>query len=215
MAGTDPAKARDDVRAVRRRSEKYRQNIVLGEVWKRPGLSERDRSIVTFAALVRRNETRMSILCNLPRERRQTGGASESLRIWRSIPAGATRCRRSRSPRMCSRSARSGPTASAGFTYAASAQRSREADRAKRVGEQFGAVFPGVVQYTTDVLFRDLWLRPGLAPRDRSLVTISSLTASGQVAAADRSSEYWDEQWPHTGRDRGSHHASRLLRRLA
>ena len=41
---------------------------------------------------------------------------------------------------------------------------------------------PGVVQYTTDVLFLDLWLRPDLAPRDRSLVTISSLIASGQVA---------------------------------
>jgi 4-carboxymuconolactone decarboxylase len=39
-----------------------------------------------------------------------------------------------------------------------------------------------VVQYTTDVLFLDLWLRPGLAPRDRSLVTISSLIASGQIA---------------------------------
>ena len=49
-------------------------------------------------------------------------------------------------------------------------------------GEQFGAIFPGVVQYTTDILFRDLWLRPGLAPRDRSLVTVSSLIASGQVA---------------------------------
>src|SRR5205809_6304442 len=34
-----------------------------------------------------------------------------------------------------------------------------EAQRAERVGEQFGAVFPGVVQYTTDVLFRVLWLR--------------------------------------------------------
>jgi 4-carboxymuconolactone decarboxylase len=43
-------------------------------------------------------------------------------------------------------------------------------------------VAPGVVQYTTDVLFRDLWLRPGLAPRDRSLVTVSALIASGQVA---------------------------------
>ena len=43
-------------------------------------------------------------------------------------------------------------------------------------------MFPGVAQYTTDVLFRDLWLRPGLAPRDRSLVTISALIASGQVA---------------------------------
>jgi 4-carboxymuconolactone decarboxylase len=57
-----------------------------------------------------------------------------------------------------------------------------EADRAKRVGDLFGTVFPGVVQYATDVLFRDLWLRPGLAPRDRSLVTISALVASGQVA---------------------------------
>ena len=57
-----------------------------------------------------------------------------------------------------------------------------EEDRAKRVGELYGAVFPGVTQYTTDVLFRDLWLRPALAPRDRSLVTISSLVASGQVA---------------------------------
>jgi 4-carboxymuconolactone decarboxylase len=39
-----------------------------------------------------------------------------------------------------------------------------------------------VVQYTTDALFRDLWLRPGLAPRDRSMVTVSALVASGQVA---------------------------------
>jgi 4-carboxymuconolactone decarboxylase len=38
------------------------------------------------------------------------------------------------------------------------------------------------VQYTTDVLFRDLWLRPDLAPRDRSLVTMSALIANGQVA---------------------------------
>ena len=57
-----------------------------------------------------------------------------------------------------------------------------EADRAKRVGDQFGTVAPGVVQYTTDVLFRDLWRRPDLAPRDRSLVTVSALIATGQAA---------------------------------
>ena len=38
------------------------------------------------------------------------------------------------------------------------------------------------MQYTTELLFNDLWLRPGLAPRDRSLVTVSALIASGQVA---------------------------------
>ena len=38
------------------------------------------------------------------------------------------------------------------------------------------------MQYTGDVLFKDLWLRPGLAPRDRSLVTVAALVTSSQVA---------------------------------
>jgi 4-carboxymuconolactone decarboxylase len=50
------------------------------------------------------------------------------------------------------------------------------------VQQQFGNVAPGIVQYTTDVLFLNLWLRPDLVPRDRSLVTVSTLIASGQVA---------------------------------
>jgi 4-carboxymuconolactone decarboxylase len=57
-----------------------------------------------------------------------------------------------------------------------------EAQRASRVEQHFGAVAPGIVQYARDVLFRDLWLRPDLAPRDRSLVTVSALIASGHVA---------------------------------
>jgi 4-carboxymuconolactone decarboxylase len=57
-----------------------------------------------------------------------------------------------------------------------------EDKRATTVQQNFGLVSPGVVQYTRDLLFRDLWLRPGLAPRDRSLVTVSALIASGQVA---------------------------------
>jgi len=56
-----------------------------------------------------------------------------------------------------------------------------ESQRVATVEQNFGAVAPGVVQYTTDLLFRDLWLRPGLAPRDRSLVTVSALVASGHV----------------------------------
>jgi 4-carboxymuconolactone decarboxylase len=38
------------------------------------------------------------------------------------------------------------------------------------------------VDYTGDLLFSDLWLRPDLAPRDRSLVIVSALIAAGQVA---------------------------------
>jgi 4-carboxymuconolactone decarboxylase len=43
-------------------------------------------------------------------------------------------------------------------------------------------ISPGLVQFTGDLLFKDLWLRPGLAPRDRSLVTVSALIANGQAA---------------------------------
>jgi 4-carboxymuconolactone decarboxylase len=57
-----------------------------------------------------------------------------------------------------------------------------EAQRATQVGNNFGQVSPGLVQNTTDVLFRELWLRPALASRDRSLVTVSALISSGQVA---------------------------------
>lgn len=34
----------------------------------------------------------------------------------------------------------------------------------------------------TDPLFLDLWQRPALKPRDRSLITVSALIASGQSA---------------------------------
>jgi 4-carboxymuconolactone decarboxylase len=51
-----------------------------------------------------------------------------------------------------------------------------------RVGGQFGTVAPGLVQNTTDILFLDLWQRPDLAQRDRSLVTFSALIAAGQFA---------------------------------
>src|SRR3954462_7135402 len=37
--------------------EKYTQDRLLGEVWKRPQLSPRDRSIVTLAALIARQQT--------------------------------------------------------------------------------------------------------------------------------------------------------------
>ena len=57
-----------------------------------------------------------------------------------------------------------------------------EARRAAFVEPSVGPVAPGVVQYTTDPLFHDLWLRPALTPRDRSLVTVSALVATGQLA---------------------------------
>lgn len=39
----------------------------------------------------------------------------------------------------------------------------------------FADVAPALAEITTDVLFGDVWNRPGLSPRDRSLITITCL----------------------------------------
>lgn len=41
----------------------------------------------------------------------------------------------------------------------------------------FGHIAPGLAQITDDVLFGDVWERPGLSPRDRSLITVASLVS--------------------------------------
>jgi 4-carboxymuconolactone decarboxylase len=43
----------------------------------------------------------------------------------------------------------------------------------------FGGFAPGLVAFTDDVLFGQVWTRPELSPRDRSLVTVAALTAAG------------------------------------
>lgn len=45
----------------------------------------------------------------------------------------------------------------------------------------FGDFAPGMVHYTDQVLFDEVWERDGLPKRDRSLVTIAALTAMGKV----------------------------------
>ncbi len=41
--------------------------------------------------------------------------------------------------------------------------------------KSFGDIAPALADYTDKVLFGDVWERPNLSPRDRSLVTITSL----------------------------------------
>jgi 4-carboxymuconolactone decarboxylase len=175
----------NDVRAVAPALEKYMQGRLLGEVWKRPGLARRDRSIVTLAALVARDHTaEMPYHVNLALENGVKPAEISELITHLAFYSGWGNA-------MSAVAVTAGVFAKRGIKAdqlpAASPEllplnEAAEADRAKRVGEQFGNMAPGVVQYTTDVLFRDLWLRPDLAPRDRSLVTVSALIASGQVA---------------------------------
>ena len=185
MEGLKIMPSPEDIRSVAPDLERYAKEVVIGDVWKRPGLSARDRSIVTVAALIARNQTvEQPYYLNLaldsgvkPAELSKvithlafyTGwanaiGAIPAARdVFRYRNIGLDQLPPASDPQL--------PLDEEG-----------EKQRATRVGEQFGQITPSLVQYTTDVLFRDLWLRPGLAPRDRSLVTVSALIATGQVA---------------------------------
>ena len=44
----------------------------------------------------------------------------------------------------------------------------------------FGDFAPGMVHYTDKVLFDEVWEREGLSKRDRSLLTVAALTATGK-----------------------------------
>lgn len=175
----------DSIRAVAPALDKYTQTMLLNDVWKRPGLSPRDRSVVTLAVLITSNQTgdmpyylrlaldngvKPSEICGIITHLafysgwgNATSAASVAKTVFDERGINAKELAEA-SPKLL-------PLDETG-----------EAQRQSRVEQQFGAVAPGVLHYTTDALFRDLWLRPDLAPRDRSLVTVSSLVASGQVA---------------------------------
>jgi 4-carboxymuconolactone decarboxylase len=165
--------------------ERYTHGLVRGDLWKRLGLSPRDRSIVTLAALVARNQTvEMPYYLNLaldngvkPREVSEIVTHLAFYSGWGNATSAAVVVKEVFAERKIA--ADQLPLASPSLLPL---DDKAEADRAARVEEQFGKVAPGIVQYTTDILFHDLWLRPDLSPRDRSLVTVSALIASGQAA---------------------------------
>jgi len=150
-----------------------------------PRLARRDRSIVTVAALIARNQTiEMSHYFNLaldngvkPREISEIITHLAFYSGWANAMSAAAVARDVFAQRKIGTDQL--PPASPKLLPL---DKDAEEKRATAVGQQFGKVAPGLVQNTTDVLFRDLWLRPDLAPRDRSLVTVSALIAPGHVA---------------------------------
>jgi len=174
----------NDIRTVAPALEKYVKGP-LADLWKRAELNPRDRSIVTVAALIARNQTiEMQYYFNLaldngvnPREISEIITHLAFYSGWANATSAVAAAKDVFAAREIG--ADQLPAASPALLPL---DNDAEAKRAANVEQVFGKVAPGLVQNTTEVLFRDLWLRPDLAPRDRSLVTVSALIASGQVA---------------------------------
>jgi 4-carboxymuconolactone decarboxylase len=154
--------------------------VLFGDVWRRPELSPRDRSLVTISVLIATGKPAQltghlgRALDNgvLPRE---ASGLLAHLAIYCGWPSAVsalevyeqvytarkidTAALRAEGPRLPA------PTS--------------DAARARAMSDELASVAPKFVQLTNDVVFDDLWRRSDLNPRDRSLVTITALAAMG------------------------------------
>jgi len=183
-SGSD-AVMREDLRMVAPALERYAQETLSGKLWRRPDLTPRDRGLVTLSALIARNQTvELAAYVNLALENGVSPAEISEVITHLAFYAGWGNA-------MAAVAAAQDVFARRGVgadqlplaePELLPLDEAAEAQRAARVGQDVGPVAPGLNQFTTDVLFRDLWLRPGLAPRDRSLVTVSALIAAGQVA---------------------------------
>lgn len=173
----------EQVREVAPALEAYTQQRLYGEVWRRPGLSPRDRSLVTVAAMIARGEApALSYYANQaiengvkPSEISETITHLAFYSGWGKAMAAAGAVRdvfRERGVAIADL-----PPASGSLLPLDAA---KDAARAGNVS-QFAQMSPGTVEYTDGLLFKELWQRPYLAPRDRSLVTISALVAGGNA----------------------------------
>jgi 4-carboxymuconolactone decarboxylase len=174
-----------DVRAVSPALEHYTKGPLLDGLWKRPEMSPRDRSIVTVAALIARIQTiEMPFHFALALDNGvKPSELSEIITHLAFYSGWANAMSAVAVAKVLFHQRGIGidqlPPEKENLMPL---NEDAEAQRATQVNNNFGHVTPGLVQNTTELLFRDLWLRPALAPRDRSLVTVSALIASGQIA---------------------------------
>jgi 4-carboxymuconolactone decarboxylase len=176
---------RADVQAVSPALANYTKTVIEDGVWNRPDLSARDRSIVTAAALIARMQT-IGMQHYFTKALDSGVTAAELSEIITHL---AFYCGWSNA--FAAVDVLQGIFAERGIgpdqLPAVSPEllplnKEAEAKRATTVQANFGETSQGVVDNTTNLLFRDLWLRPALAPRDRSLITVAALVAAGQVA---------------------------------
>jgi len=138
---------------------------LIGEVWKRPGLSPRDRSVVTVAALISRNQTvempyhfRLALDNGVSRANYRNYFSSRILLRLAQCNGG----RMIAKDVFTERGIRVQQLPQ--YPVAAAGRACGEEKRAARVAQDVGPVSPGLVEYTGALLFHDLWLRPDLAP---------------------------------------------------
>jgi len=161
----------------------YTSELLFGDVWERAALSNRDKSLLTCAALIAVNRagylafhgaraldngltprelsetvTHLSFYCGWPMA---TAAAFELDKIYKERGVSAADVAALDAPML-------------------EFEPKAEAVRKTAVATHVAPTSAQLAADTDDVLFADLWRRPDLAARDRSLITVAALIAMGQ-----------------------------------
>jgi 4-carboxymuconolactone decarboxylase len=155
-------------------------DVLYGDVWRRPDLSPRDRSLVTLAVLIATGKT-AQLAGHLTRglengiQPSEASGLLPHLAIYSGWPNAVSALEAYEHVY----TARNVDTAGLRGLGPKLPTPPSDASRAKVVTDQLAVVAPKFVELTNAVVFDDLWRRPDLSPRDRSLVTLAALAAMG------------------------------------
>jgi 4-carboxymuconolactone decarboxylase len=155
-------------------------DVLFGDVWIRPELSPRDRSLVTISVLIATGKP-AQLGGHLGRaldngvQPSEASGVLAHLAIYSGWPS-AVSALEIYDQVYTARKIDTASLRAVGERLPAPAS---DAARAKAMTEELAAVAPKFVQLTNQVIFDDLWRRSDLSARDRSLVTIAVLAAMG------------------------------------
>ncbi|MCB4767925.1 carboxymuconolactone decarboxylase family protein [Ancylobacter sp. Lp-2] len=159
----------------------FTDDVLFGDVWLRTELAPRDRSLITVATLISTGKTAQigghvrRALDNgvKPGEIGETITQLAFYSGWPNAISAVAEVKKVFDERGI------GPV-----TDSAAApielEPAAEAARTAAVNNGVAPTAPALAALTNRVLFGDLWRRPELAPRDRSLVTMAALIAIGQ-----------------------------------
>ena len=164
---------------------RFGREAITEDLWTRDTLSPRDRSMVTVAMLIAKNQPGdLKHYIDIALDNGVTPAEVSEIITHLAFYSGWSNA-------MSAVSATKAVFASRGVTADVLPEASPdllplnqevEKQRSETVEKNVGPISPGLVKFTAAPLFLDLWQSPALPPRDRSLITVSALIASGQSA---------------------------------
>jgi 4-carboxymuconolactone decarboxylase len=160
----------------------YTDEVLFGRVWPGDALAPRDRSLVVLSALIAMGQTgpidshtRIGLQNGLtPTE---IGEIATHLAFYAGWPYAIAAVYEMH--KVFEEQGIEMPVDAGGAPLELDPE--AEAARERAVDEQIAPGSPQLAEATNEVLFADLWRRPALRPRDRSLVTLAALIATGKT----------------------------------